>query len=61
MKIYLKNFIKTNIFYFIILFIVVFVLYGKTINYDFINLDEDSLIVSKFELLSDIKNIPSFF
>jgi len=61
MKLNLKTFIKTNIFYFIILVIVVFALYGKSINYDFVSLDEDTLIVSKIDYLSSLKNIPSFF
>lgn len=57
----MKAFIKTNIFYFIILVVVVFVLYGKSINYEFVSLDEDSLIVSKVSYLSSLKNIPNFF
>lgn len=57
---YLKIF-KTKFFYFILLTTIVFLLYGKSINYDFVSLDEDSLIVSKIQHLSNIKNIPNFF
>lgn len=60
-KLNIINFLKTNLFFFILLFIVVFLLYGKAINYEFINLDEDSLIVKNIDNLSNIKNIPSFF
>ena len=60
-KLNILAFFKTNLFFFILLCIVVFLLHGKAINYEFINLDEDTLILQNIDNLSDIKNIPSFF
>lgn len=56
-----KNFIKTKLFFFIILSLTVFLLYGKSVNYDFVSIDEDSLIVNNIQYLSNLKNIPYFF
>ena len=57
----LKFFFRTKLSFLIILSIVIFVLYGKSINFDFINLDEDTLIENHITHLSNIKNIPEFF
>ena len=57
----LKIFFKTKLFFFILLTLIVFLLYGKSINYEFVSLDEDSLVVNNIQYLSDLKNIPYFF
>ena len=57
----LKNFYKTKLFFLAILFVVIFILFGKSINFDFINLDEDTLIEKNIAHLSSIKNIPKLF
>lgn len=57
----LKNFIRTKLFFFIILSLVVFLLYGKSINYEFVGPDERILIEQNIDKLSNIKNIPYFF
>lgn len=57
----IKNFFNTNISFLIILIIVVFCVYGKSINYELINLDENTLIIKNINYISDISNIPEFF
>ena len=57
----LKTFSKTKIFFLVLLTVIIFCLYGKSINYDFINLDEDTLIEKNITSLSNIKNVPCFF
>lgn len=57
----LKTFCKTKLFFLTLLFVIVFVLYGKSINFDFINLDEDTLIEKNIAHLSNIKNVPKLF
>lgn len=57
----LKTFCKTKQFFLTVLFVVVFVLYGKSVNFDFINLDEDTLIEKNIAHLSNIKNVPKLF
>ena len=57
----LKNFIQTKLFFFIILSLVVFILYGKSINYEFLGPDERILIEQNIDKLSNMKNIPYFF
>ena len=58
-RIYL--FLKSNLFFFLLLTIVVFSLYGKSINFDFTYHDDNSLISEKTEFLSNFKNIPKLF
>lgn len=53
--------IKSNIFFLLILMIIVFVLYGKSVNFKFTNHDDISLISSNINYLSQWKNIPSLF
>ena len=55
------KFIKSNLFFFLLLTAVVFSLYGKSIFFDFSYRDDDALIVEKVQFLSDIKNIPKLF
>ena len=52
---------KSNLFFFILLFLVVFVVYGKSINFGITNLDDDTFILREAQLLSNFKNIPHFF
>lgn len=53
--------LKSNLFFFLLLAIIIFTLYGKSINYGYTNHDDNSLIQDKVFLLSDIKNIPKLF
>ncbi len=58
-KIYL--FLKSNLFFFLLLTAVVFCLYGKSINFDFTYFDDDLLVLDNIEFLSDIDNVPDLF
>lgn len=58
-KIYL--FLKSNLFFFLLLTAVVFCLYGKSINFDFTYHDDDLLIKNQVPFLSDIGNAPKLF
>lgn len=55
------KFFKSNLFFFLVLFSIVFLLYGKSLNYGYTNHDDISLIQDKILLLSDIKNVPKLF
>lgn len=54
------KFLKSNLFFFLLLTVIVFSLYGKSIFFDFVS-DEFFLISDKVDFLSDIKNIPKLF
>lgn len=58
---FIKNFHKTNLFFFAVLCIVIFALYGQSINYKITNLDDDYLIEQNVSYISNLKNIPDFF
>lgn len=53
-----NNFLK---YWRIILLLLVIVVYGQTINFDFVNLDDDKIIVDNHEKIASIKDIPSMF
>ena len=53
--------IKSNLFFFILLFLVVFIVYGKSINFGITNLDDDTLVTRNIDYSSNIKNVPNFF
>ena len=55
------KFLKSNLFFLIILVSFVFIVYGKSINYDFTGIDDDALSSKKSLYISDIKNFPNFF
>ena len=55
------KFFKSNLFFFLLLTIVVFSSYGKSIFFDFTYRDDNVLILEKSDFLSDIKNIPQLF
>lgn len=57
----LKKFLGTNLAFFIILTVIVFAIYGKTINYEFTNLDDDILISRNINFISEFRNIPKLF
>jgi len=57
----IKNFINTNIFFFILLVVVIFSIYGKSINYELLNLDDKRLISNNINFISDIRNLPKIF
>lgn len=40
---------------------VVFCVYGKTVQFDFVGLDDQELIVDNYEYVSDLSNIPNAF
>ena len=58
---YIKKFFNTNISFLILLTIVVFCLYGKSINFELTDLDDNILITKNINLISDYKNIPKLF
>lgn len=55
------KFVKTNLFFLLLLTAVVFSLYGKSIKFDFTYRDDSVLILEKANFLSDIKNVPKLF
>jgi len=57
----IKKFINTNIFFFILLVVVIFSIYGKSINYELLNLDDTRLISGNINFISDIRNLPKIF
>ncbi len=57
----IKRFLRTDTAFFIILAAVVFIIYGKTINYQFTNHDDYTLITQNINFISDFKNIPKLF
>ncbi len=57
----LNLFLRSNFGFFIILSIIVFAIYGKTINYEFTNHDDDVLITRNINFISEFKNIPKLF
>lgn len=57
----IKNFITTNAGFLLLLSITVFLLYGKSINFDFTYHDDDILIINNTKFLSEAKNIPHLF
>ena len=52
---------KSNLFFLIILASLVFIVYGKSINYEFTGLDDDALTSKKSLYISNVKNFPNFF
>ncbi|WP_372519828.1 glycosyltransferase family 39 protein [Candidatus Ruminimicrobiellum ovillum] len=57
----IKNFLNTNIFFLILLTIVVFSLYGKSISFEETGFDDTSLITKNINFISNYKNIPKLF
>lgn len=57
----MRKFWKSNLAFFIILTAVVFIIYGKTVNYQFTKYDDDTLISRNINFISDFKNIPELF
>jgi len=60
-SLFMVKFLKSNLFFLLLLTIVIFSLYGKSISFDFTYHDDDALILEKSSFLSDIKNIPKIF
>jgi len=55
------NFFNTNFGFLILITISVFLLYGKSLNYELLNLDDLQAINGNIEFISDYKNIPRLF
>ena len=53
--------LKSNFFFFLLLTTIVFLLYGKSINFKFTNHDDVTLVNNNINYLSQWKNIPSLF
>ena len=49
------KFLKSNLFFFVLLFLVVFVVYGKAINFGLTNLDDDTLTQRNLKHISNLK------
>lgn len=60
-KAFFQKIIKSNIFFLLILILTVFLIYGKSINYDFLSLDDERLVSGNINFISDIKNLPKIF
>ena len=58
---YIKKFFSTNISFLILLIIVAFSLYGKSIYFDLTELDDGILITKNINFISNYKNIPKLF
>ena len=58
---YIKIFLNTNIFFLILLTILIFSLYGKSIDFKLTNLDDNTLISDNINFISDFKNITKLF
>lgn len=56
-----KNFLKSDYGFLLILAIIIFTVYGKTINYGFTKYDDHKLIAEHINFISDFKNIPKLF
>lgn len=57
----IRKFLNTNMAFLIILMVVAFSLYGKAINYELLQLDEQMFISNNVLYISNIKNIPKLF
>ncbi|MDD3065634.1 MAG: glycosyltransferase family 39 protein [Endomicrobiaceae bacterium] len=57
----MKKFLYSNLFFLFFLALSVFAVYGKSISFEFISLDDDILILNNIDYISNIKNIPNFF
>ena len=55
------SFAKTNIFFFVLVAIVVSLVYIKSVNYDLLDLDDKWLINDHLDFLTDYKNLPKLF
>lgn len=57
----MKKFLSTNLFFFIILCLSIFFIYGKSINFGLSNWDDDILTIKNIDYISSLKNIPGTF
>ena len=57
----LKKLFNTNIFFLLLLITIIFLLYGKSINYNLLFLDDFDSLKVKSNFMSDIKNLPKIF
>ncbi|MGE4385800.1 MAG: hypothetical protein AB7E39_08075 [Endomicrobiaceae bacterium] len=53
--------LKKEIIFLIFLILSVFAVYGKSVFFDFVGLDDDILITNNINYISNVKNIPNFF
>ena len=54
----IKKFLSTDIFFLILISVIVFSVYGKSINYEILNFDDNSLISQNINFIADIKKLP---
>lgn len=57
----MKDFINSKICFLIILIVVIFALYGKSINFELMDLDDKPSITNSIHYISNIKNLPKIF
>ncbi|MBO7611219.1 MAG: hypothetical protein J6T23_03305 [Elusimicrobia bacterium] len=57
----MKNFLSTKLFFALTLLCVIFLMYGKAVNFDLLSLDDTTSISNNLERISKVKNIPSLF
>ncbi len=55
------KFLKSNLFFFTVLVVIVFFIYGKSVNFGLTKIDDDVLTIKNINYISDYKNIPKFF
>ncbi|WP_413853711.1 tetratricopeptide repeat protein [Candidatus Ruminimicrobium bovinum] len=55
------NFFKTNLGFLVLITIIVLLLYGKSINYQLLDLDDTKSINQNIEFISNYKNLPKIF
>jgi tetratricopeptide (TPR) repeat protein len=57
----IKNFLNTNLAFLIVLTVVVFAIYGKSINYELTKYDDSVLITKTINFIAETANIPKLF
>ncbi len=57
----IKIFLSTNLAFLIVLTVVVFAIYGKSLNYELTKYDDDTLITKNINFIAETANIPKLF
>ena len=57
----MKNFLSTKIFFALTLLCVIFLMYGKAVNFGLLSLDDTTSITDNLRKISKVKNIPKLF
>lgn len=57
----MTKFFKSNLSFFLLSTVIIFIVYGKAVNFGITNLDDDTLITRNIKYISNLKNVPKFF